>query len=168
MTSTEPHADRLAVAEAVSRLAAAQDACDWAGLRSLLAERVHLDLSRHLGVPAGEISAEDFVAHARGVADGFTATHHLTANLIIDLDLDLDGAADADADQASCRAHVLAYHHLAAAPDPRDAVCVMRGTWELRLRRTSTRWLIERLTVVRTAPLEGNADLYTRTAVGAR
>ncbi|QMU69644.1 nuclear transport factor 2 family protein [Streptacidiphilus sp. P02-A3a] len=160
MTSIGSLADRLAVGEVVARLAAAQDACDWAGLRLLLADRVGLDLSRHLGVPAGEISAEDFVDRARSVAGGFTATHHLTANLVVDL--------EADADRASCRAHVLAHHHLRDAPDPHDAVCVMHGTWDLLLRRTGTRWLVEELTVARTAPLEGNADLYTRTATGGR
>jgi hypothetical protein len=160
MTGIESLADRLAVGEVVARLAAAQDACDWAGLRLLLADHVSLDLSRHLGVPAGEISAEDFVERARGVATGFTATHHLTANLVVDL--------DADAERASCRAHVLAYHHLRDAPDPHDAVCVMRGSWDLRLHRTGTRWLVEQLTVTRTAPLEGNTDLYTRAATGGR
>jgi hypothetical protein len=158
MPSIGSPTDRLAIAETVTRLAAVQDARDWAGLRPILAERVSLDLSRHLGVPPGKISAEDFVERARVVADGFTATHHVTSNLVIDL----------DDDRATCRAHVLAYHHLADAPDPRDAVCVMRGTWELHVRKTGGRWLIEQLTVVRTAPLEGNADLYTRTATGAR
>lgn len=159
MTSIESLADRLAIAEVVARLATAQDARDWTRLRTLLADHVRFDLSEHLGLPAGEVSAEDFVQQARGVADGFTATHHIAANLVIELDAD---------DRASCGAHVLAYHHLADAPDPRDATCVMRGTWRVGLRKAGERWVIEQLTVVRTAPLEGNADLYMQTATGAR
>lgn len=160
VTALESPADRLAVAETVARLAAAQDARDWDGLRALLAAHVRFDLSRHLGLPAAESSAEDFVARARSVASGFTATHHLTSNLVVDL--------HPGTGEATCHAHVLAYHHLADAPDPDDAICVMRGTWTLDLRKTGTRWLVEQFTVVRTAPLEGNADLYTRTATGGR
>jgi hypothetical protein len=157
-TALDTVVDRLAIAETVARLAASQDTHDWAGLRAVLDDRVHFDLSAHLGVPAGELGAEEFVDHARGVAGGFTATHHSTSNLVI---------VGLDVGKASCRAHVVAYHHLAAAPDPDDAICVMRGIWELSLRKDdSANWVIERFVVTRTAPLEGNADLFVRTATG--
>ena len=155
--STDSSNDRLAVTEVVARLAAAQDACDWVGLRDVVGERVHLDLSRHLDVPAVELSADQFVENARRAADGFTVTHHSTSNFIIGLDGDL----------ASCRAHVVAYHHLAYASDPDDAVCVMRGIWEISLRKNGADWLIEQFTIIRTAPLEGNADLFIRNFTGA-
>ena len=155
--SIDSPVDRLAIAEVVARLAAAQDAGDWAGLRAVVGERIHLDLSGHLGVPAVELSAEEFVGNARRVADGFTVTHHSTSNLIV------LGLGD---DQASCRAHIVAYHHLIGASDPDDAVCVMRGIWELNLRKSGADWLIERFTVTRTAPLEGNADLFIRNFTG--
>jgi SnoaL-like domain len=156
-TSTDSADDRIAVAEVVARLAAAQDACDWDGLRDIVSERVHLDLSRHLDVPAVELSADEFAGNARRAADGFTVTHHSTSNIIIAL----------DGDQASCHAHIVAYHLLAAATDPNDAVCVMRGTWQLGLRKNGADWLIEQFTVIRTAPLEGNADLFIRNFTGA-
>jgi hypothetical protein len=156
-TALDTVVDRLAIAETVARLAASQDTHDWAGLRSVLDDRVHFDLSAHLGVPAGELDAEEFVDHARGVAGGFTATHHSTSNFVI---------VGLDAGKATCRAHVVAYHHLAAAPDPDDAVCIMRGIWELSLRKDGANWVIERFIVTRTAPLEGNADLFIRTATG--
>jgi hypothetical protein len=157
-TSTDSALDRLAIAEVVARLAAAQDACDWIGLRDVVSERVHLDLSRHLGAPAAELSAEDFVENARRAADGFTVTHHSTSNLIIAL----------DGDQASCRAHIVAYHLLARASDPADAACVMRGIWECGLRKNGADWRIEQFTIIRTAPLEGNAELFMENFTGAR
>ncbi|MFJ4918842.1 nuclear transport factor 2 family protein [Streptomyces sp. NPDC088725] len=158
MTTLESLSDQLAIAEAVARLATTQDAHDWAGLRALLTERVHLDLSRHLDVPAVEVSADDFTSRARAVAEGFTVTHHLTSNLVIDL----------AGTQATCSAHVLAYHYLADRPAAGTQICVMRGTWDLRMRKTGTRWLIERIAVTRTAPLEGNAHLYTHAATAKR
>ncbi|MBY8888935.1 nuclear transport factor 2 family protein [Streptomyces sp. PTM05] len=157
MTSIAEPADRLAIADAIARLAATQDARDWAGLRGVLADHVRLDLSAHLGTSPVELSAEAFVEKARAVANTFTSTHHMTANLVIELSVD----------QAACRCHVVAYHHFAQAPEPCEAACIMRGTWDVRLHRVGEAWLIAELTVARTVPLEGNADFYPRTATSA-
>jgi hypothetical protein len=52
---------------------------------------------------------------------------------------------------------MVAYHHF-----PTDGVdfCTMRGYWELSLTRSRDGWRIDRWAVVRTAPWEGDPDLY--------
>ncbi|MFI9645534.1 nuclear transport factor 2 family protein [Streptomyces sp. NPDC052040] len=166
MTMPESVVDRLAIAETVHRLASSQDAGDWAGLRALLADRVQLDLSRHLGIAARELSAEEFTEQARTVGSGFTATRHTPSNLVIDLDGEGPGEEPGEGargrERAYCHAHIVAFHHLADGSGAHH--CVMRGTWELTLCKTGGRWLIERFTVVRTAPLEGDPHLYARAA----
>jgi hypothetical protein len=148
------HTDRVEIANVVAGLAHAQDDKDWARLRRLFADPVTLDLSARSGEPAATMTAEALTATARQVLEGFACTHHATSNPLVEI----DGGA------ATCRTHLIAYHHL-----PVDGVdfCTMRGYWELDLIRTDGRWTIRRWAIVRTAPWEGNPDLYRLAAQGA-
>jgi 3-phenylpropionate/cinnamic acid dioxygenase small subunit len=147
--------DRLEISDVVASLAHAQDDKDWERFRELFADRVVLDASSHLGSEPVELTADELTALAQGVIDGFPFTHHLTSNLLIEV----------QGDRASCRNHTWAYHYF-----PTDGIdyCLMRGAWELSLRRESGRWLIEKWAVVRAVPLEGDEGLYERAADAAR
>ncbi|MBA6434370.1 hypothetical protein [Streptomyces sp. GMR22] len=65
---------------------------------------------------------------------------------------------------ARCRAHMVAYHHV---PTPGVDYLTMRGYWQLDLVSTNEKWVIRRWTIVRTAPWEGNPDLYRIAREGA-
>jgi hypothetical protein len=45
-------------------------------------------------------------------------------------------------DRAECRVHVVAYHHVPAAPGVVD-FCTMRGGWQLTLRKLDGRCVLE-------------------------
>jgi hypothetical protein len=139
--------DRLALMDVIARLAHAQDDLDWSALRGLFADRVHLDLSGQSGAAPVDLTAEELVDKARSVLEGFASLHHATSLPLIEV----------DGDQATCRTHVVAYHHV-----PTEGVdhCTMRGRWELGLSRDHDRWLVHRWAVVRTAPWEGSPDVY--------
>jgi len=147
--------DRLEIADIVASLAHAQDDKDWDRFRELFADRVVLDASTHLGSEPAELTADELTDLARGVVNGFPFTQHLTSNLLVEV----------DGDRASSRNHTLAYHYF-----PTDGIdyCLHRGAWKLSLRREHGKWVIEKWTVERPVPLEGDAGLYERAAAAAR
>ncbi len=154
MSTPRELTDRAAIADVVAGLAHAQDDRDWVALRRLLADEVLLDLStHHFGRPPTTMTATDLVELARGTLEGFDCTHHAASNL----ELRLVG------DDAECRVHMVAYHHVPAAPGVVDH-CTMRGYWQLTLRRLGERWLITRWAVLRTCPWEGSPDVYALAA----
>ena len=138
----------LHIAGVVAALAHAQDDKDWVRFRELFADRVTLDRSGQSGAPAEDLTADELTAKARTVLEGFASTHHASSNLLV----------DATSTGVTCRAHMVAYHHL---PAPGVDFCVMRGYWRLEMIRAPQQpWLIRRWAVMRTAPWEGNPDLY--------
>ncbi|MGW4944066.1 nuclear transport factor 2 family protein [Actinoplanes sp. NPDC004185] len=146
--------DHMQIAGVVAALAHAQDDKDWERFRQLFADRVTLDQSGQSGAPAEELTADELTAKARTVLEGFAATHHASSDLLVEV----TGAG------VTGRAHMVAYHHL---PAPGVDFCVMRGYWQLELTRSpQQRWLIRRWAVVRTAPWEGNPDLYRMASKG--
>ncbi|MGO1056263.1 nuclear transport factor 2 family protein [Crossiella sp. CA198] len=147
MTDVNRLADRVAVAETVARFAWSQDLKDWDGLRAVLAETVTMDVSEHLGAPAQELSADDFVVASRVVLEGFQSTHHSTSNVIVEV----------EGDHAVYRSFVVAHHHV-----PADEVdwLVVRAFWFIDLRQVDDEWRLRRIRVVRKAPFAGNPGLY--------
>jgi hypothetical protein len=154
MTALPELSDRAAIADVVAGLAHAQDDRDWIALRRLFAEQVTLDLSTHYhGRPPTTVTAADLVELARTTLAGFDCTHHAATDLVV----------RQAGDEATCRAHVVAYHHVPADPGVVDH-CTMRGRWDLKLRKLDGQWLIGHWTVVRTAPWEGSPDVYALAA----
>jgi hypothetical protein len=147
--------DRHEIADIVASLAYAQDDKDWDRFRKLFADRVVLDASTHLGSEPVELTADELTDLARKVVSGFPFTQHLTSNLLVEV----------DGDRASSRNHTAAYHYF-----PTDGIdyVLHRGAWKLTLRRESGTWLIERWTVERPVPLEGDPGLYERAAAAVR
>ena len=139
--------DRAAITDVVAGLAHAQDDKDWTRFRQLFSDPVTLDQSAKSGEPPATMTADELTDKARSVLGGFPVTHHASSNPLIDV----------DGDAATCRTHMVAYHHF-----PTDGVdfCTMRGYWQLELVRSGDGWAIRRWAVVRTAPWEGDPDLY--------
>lgn len=157
MTEVQVLADRLAVADVVSGLAHAQDDRNWTALATLFDDEVTLDLSTHYyGRPPTTMVVTDLVEFARAGLTGFDCTHHAASNVVIAL----------SGDRADCRAHMVAYHHVAADPGVVD-FCTMRGYWQLRLRKLPHRWVIAHWAVIRTAPWDGCPDVYRLAAARA-
>jgi hypothetical protein len=149
-TALDSLMDRAAITDVVAGLATAQDDRDWGALRTLLADEVTVDLSKHhFGRPPTTMTAGDLVDLARVSLTGFDCTHHASSNITVTL----------SGEQARCRAHMVAYHHVPADPGVVD-YCTMRGHWELGLRKAGQRWVIGHWSVVRTAPWEGCPDVY--------
>jgi len=154
MSALEELLDRAAVADIVAGLAHTQDDRDWRALRRLFADTVVLDLSTHyFGRPPATVAAADLVDLARMTLAGFDCTHHAATNLAVRL----------SGDEATCRTHMVAYHHVPAEPGVVDH-CTMRGYWQLELRKRDGRWLIHHWAVMRTAPWEGSPDVYALAA----
>ncbi|MFI5844747.1 nuclear transport factor 2 family protein [Catenuloplanes sp. NPDC051500] len=149
--------DKSLISDILTTAAIASDDRDWARLRSLLADRVHFDASRHVGGVPADLTAEDFVAAPAAVLNGFDGTQHNLSNMLVTV----------DGDEARGRADMVAYHYITEA-DGTVSYVTMRGRWEIALRRAAGGWLITRWAVIPTAPLEGDAGLYERaTARGA-
>lgn len=146
-------ADWQGVLAVVAGLAHAQDDKDWARFRQLFADEVTLDQSAQSGETPAPMTAEELTAKARLVLEGFACTHHASSNPVVVV----------DGDAATCRTHMVAYHHL-----PADGVdfCTMRGYWDLHLVRAGDTWVIRRWAVIRTAPWEGDPDLYRLASKG--
>ncbi len=149
--------DRAEIADLVAGLAHAQDDRDWNAFRQLFADRVLLNLSGHLADAPVDMSAEELATMASATLDGFDATHHATSNVAITF----------DNDDARCRVHVIAYHHVPAAPGVVD-FCTMRGSWQLGLRKIDGRWRIHQWTIVRSGPYEGDPAVYQLAAARAQ
>ena len=139
--------DWIGVVDTVAGLAHAQDDKDWDRFRQLFSDPVTLDQSAQSGASPVTLTADELTTKARQVLEGFPSTHHASSNPMVRV----------AEDTATCRTHVIAYHHY-----PTDGVdfCTMRGFWDLTLTRSGDRWVILRWAVVRTAPWEGDPDLY--------
>lgn len=150
MGTAEDLVNRAAIADVVVGLAHAQDDRNWGALHDLFADELTLDLATHYyGRPVARMAAGDLVELARTTLTGFDCTHHATSNLVVEL----------SGERARCRTHVVAYHHVPAAAGVVD-YCTMRGYWELELRKTGQRWVIQHWSVIRTAPWEGSPEVY--------
>lgn len=141
--------DRATLTDLAYKLAYAEDDRDFKSFRALYTDKVHVDLSAHLGGAPAEITADHLTERAREVLCSFTYTQHSVANVL----------AEVDGDRASLRANVSAYHHLTLAPGVEE-YCLVRNRWNLGLVKSEGRWLIERVVIVRDGPVQGNPDLY--------
>ena len=147
--ATQTLLDRLNIADTFSAMAHAEDGRDWKRLRSLVTDPVHFDMSEHLGTPAQEISADDFVKTFQSALTGFESTHHAISNIV----------ATVDGDIAHARASVVAYHYLPTEQGVAD-YCTVRGFMEAELQRAEDRWVFSKISIIRASPPEGYPGLY--------
>ena len=141
--------DRATLTDLAYKLAYAEDDRDFESFRALYTDKVHVDLSAHLGGEPAEITADRLTERAREVLCSFTYTQHSVANVLVEV----------DRDRAFLRANVSAYHHLTIEPGVEE-YCLVRNRWNLRFVKSDGRWLIDRVIIVRDGPVQGNPDLY--------
>ena len=146
---TQTLLDRLNIADTFSAMAHAEDGRDWKRLRSLVTDPVHFDMSQHLGAPAQELSADDFVKTFQTALTGFESTHHTISNIV----------ATVDGDIAHARASAVAYHYLPTEQGVAD-YCTVRGFMDAELQRAGERWVFSKISIIRASPPEGYPGLY--------
>ncbi len=76
--------DRAAISEVVLGYATGLDRRDWDLYRSIFTDEIEMDFSS-LGIPAGRVDADQWVADAELLFAGFEATQHLSANHVYEL-----------------------------------------------------------------------------------
>jgi len=145
--SLQELSDRAAVEDLASRLAYAQDDRDFGALRALFTDVILLEM---FGVPLSEVAADDLTAKAAATIPKWAFTQHWAANVLVEF----------DGDRAAVRSNGTTYVHSPAEPGVAD-YCVTREYINLGCVRTDKGWLIDRVTIVRDAPAEGNWGVYT-------
>jgi hypothetical protein len=102
------------------------DTRDWRSFRAIFLDEVEIDLSSWNGRPSARLPADDWVGGVRAGLSGFDATHHLTANHLIEI----------EGGTARCTSDVQASHVL-----DRERV-ILGGWYETRLARRDDGWRI--------------------------
>lgn len=149
-----PHsevADRLAVAETMSRIGLFVDARQWDDLEALFADPVNVDYTSLNGGEPQRLHPAELVGGWRQVLPFLDATQHLIGNHVVTL----------NGDEASCAANVQGTHVLANHSG--GPVWTVGGRYDTTLRRTPSGWTITALTLtVRWAT--GNQQIMTLAA----
>lgn len=139
-------ADRAAISDVVISYATALDTRDWALLRSILLDPVHIDYTSFDPALDRRMPADDWVENVKQLA-GFDATQHISSNHVHSL----------DGDRASCVSYMQAGHFL-KRPEG-DYHCFLYGHYINNLVRTSGGWKIGKCTLVITAQ-QGDARVF--------
>lgn len=131
-------ADRTAISDVVIRYATALDTRDWALLRSILMDPVHIDYTSFDPTLDKVMPADAWVDSVRQLA-GFDATQHISSNHVHRL----------NGDRATCVSYMQAGHFL-KRPDG-DYHCFLHGFYTNNLVRRPEGWKIEKCTLAITA-----------------
>lgn len=125
--------DRDAIAELVGRLGLLVDGRDWPSLETLFSEEVDLDYSSLTGEEPQRVAASDLIAGWRENLGRLESTHHLIANVVIEI----------DGDAAAVAANVTATHVL---ENPGGGpLWTLGGRYDIEARRTPGGWCISGL-----------------------
>jgi hypothetical protein len=139
--------DRAALEDLTSRLSYAQDDRDFATFRALFTDVILLEM---FGVPQSEVTADDLTAKAAATIPKWAYSQHWATNVLVEL----------DGDRATVRSNGTTYVHAPTEPGVVD-YCITREYINLGCIRTDEGWLIDRVTIVRDAPAQGNYSVYT-------
>ena len=111
-------ADRLAVIDAVTRVAVLADRRHWEELRELFADPVEVDYTALSGGEPEELSPDDLViSRWKPFLEGFRTTQHMLTNHLVEV----------EGDEATCHADVRATHFLPQEDDPDGSVWQVGG-----------------------------------------
>ena len=129
--------DRAQVADALARLGLLVDRRDWKALEALFAPVVQVDYSSLFGGSAETKKRADLVGGWAELLPRFSRTQHLLgiASIVI------------DGDTARAQAPVVAWHFEGDALHGEATAWTVGGHYDVRLKRTDGRWLIEGLTL---------------------
>ncbi|MEO8017688.1 MAG: nuclear transport factor 2 family protein [Pseudomonadota bacterium] len=127
-------ATRLAVEDAVVRLFVATDERDWAALEACFTTPFTLDMTSMAGGSPAQISPREVATASATAFQPLDHVHHQIGNL----QTTIDGSA------ALVRCYGVAFHHRAAVTQGLKTRTFV-GTYELKLRRDSSQWLVTEL-----------------------
>lgn len=120
--------DRAVITDAIHSWCTAIDSRDWARMRNLLTDPVHIDYSSN-GSISGDMPVEAWITRLKGL-HGFDATLHMVSNLVI--------AVNGDA--ATCTSYVNAMHFL--NDEGREFGAYVCGSYIHKLKRNGESWNI--------------------------
>jgi hypothetical protein len=113
------------------------DTRDWRLLESQFTDPFELDYSSHRAGSTGNITPQDWVAHARRRFETMSATQHTMTNPRVTV----------DGGTARCRMYVEAWH--VAEIDGATSWCTIGGEYRNQFVRVDGRWLISHLELER-------------------
>ena len=119
--------EKEAVVRVLSQYARGIDRKDAELYRSCLANPIDVDVGEFGGVG---MKADDWVAEAFGIADGYTSTQHIITNHEVEFPNGPDG------DEARCRAYLQAQHWRA------EESMLLGGRYDHKLRKEAGTWRI--------------------------
>lgn len=134
-----------AAIEIVYKLAYTIDDLDRESITALFRQDVPftMDISAILGIPAKEMTADDYYKLACSGLGGFNATHHLLGCPIVTLPAD---------NSAHVKVYVSAFH--AMETDGILETVTARVTWHFDLELHKGGWFIRKFVIKRSAPLD--------------
>ncbi|MFE4756795.1 nuclear transport factor 2 family protein [Streptomyces mirabilis] len=144
--------DRSEISETVIRYFRALDLQDWPAMRATLTDTLDLDFSELFGDPREVVASDDFVGAAPHRMGGFRATQHISPNHVITI----------DGDSAEMTAYMNAWH-VVEGPDGIEQTYVLRGSYDITMRRMSDGWRMSRLRM-RVWHETGNKDVFRLSA----
>jgi hypothetical protein len=162
MATTEANHVREASIQDITRLlnnmAFAEDILDMGLFQRCWTsdQPIELDLTGHLSHYEKQyIASKDLAAMVLRALGGFEGTQHALSNFMIDFDPN-------DENQAVARAYVTAYHYLRIDSTASETKAIMRGLWNVRVRKnpSTKRWEAIGIKVDRFVPIEGDETLY--------
>lgn len=118
--------EEIAIRDVLYAYSTDVDTRNWRSFRACFLDEVEIDLSSWNGRPSARLPTDDWVGGVRAGLSGFDATHHLTANHLIEI----------DGGTAHCTSDVQASHVL-----DRERV-ILAGWYETRLARGDDGWRI--------------------------
>ncbi|CRG86119.1 hypothetical protein PISL3812_03122 [Talaromyces islandicus] len=162
MATTEANYDRQISIQDITRLlnnmAFAEDVLDMDLFQSCWTSEqpIELDLTGHLSrYEKQHIASKDLADMVQRALSGFEGTQHALSNFMIDFN-------PSDENQAVARAYVTAYHYLQRDSTARETKAIMRGLWNVRVRKNLSlgKWEAIGIKVDRFVPIEGDETLY--------
>jgi len=132
--------DRLDVIDTVYRFAAAIDARDWSGYRSVFTEEITIDYSSYRTDSVGTLAADAWVARAMKLFPGLDASQHCLFN----------PRATVEDAEATCTSYLRAEHALDGM------LYTIGGHYIHRLQREADGWLINHV-ALRVAWTQGDS-----------
>jgi len=145
--------DRTQISEQVIKYAMGVDRRDWAMFADCFTDPVYADFSAG-GVPAETVARDKLVARISFALNGFTATHHISPNHVIEFD-------DNDPDRAVCYSYMFAQHLITGSEN--GEYYLLRGSYTNHMLRTADGWRIERIIQHRSWEY-GNTNAVTEAA----
>lgn len=126
--------DCAAISDVVLAYATGLDRRDWALYRSIFSDEIDTDFSS-LGIPAGRVRADQWLADAQLLFAGFEATQHLSSNHVHDV----------RGDEATCVSYMQAEHFV--NHEGRLERWTIGGYYTNQLVRTAAGWKLCGLTL---------------------